>query len=507
MITHDVQQGSEEWLALRAKHFCASEAAAMLGLSDKTTRNELIRMKATGAEKEFSEWVKKNLLEKGHEVEDATRAHAENNVGEELYPATGTTVIDGLPLLASFDGITMGEDIAWENKLWNEQLANCVRNNKIPDTHWPQLEQQLLVSSADEVIFSVSDGTPEGTVWDYYQSQPERRARIIAGWKRFVEDLKNYQPDEFIPPPVARSIEDLPALSVEIVGEVRSSNIVTFRRSAMEFIDSINTDLQTDDDFATAEKVIKFCDEAEKRLDLVKKQALSQSSSVADVLSSIDTIKAEMRDRRLQLDKLVKSKKESIRFGLIQSGKNQLAAHIAELNRQLGRVLMPPVEADFVGAIRSKKTIESLKNAVDTCRSNAETQADIIFSRIQINLKTLEELGKDYPALFSDLVHVAAKENDDFTALVKSRIADHKAAEEKRLAEQVKTQLQAKAQVPVAEPISQPAPVSQPRTEPDLSIIREFMKTRDFGKDENRIRAVLVEFMKFQQNPNIKEAA
>ena len=324
MITHDVQQGSEEWLALRAKHFCASEAAAMLGLSDKTTRNELIRMKATGAEKEFSEWVKKNLLEKGHEVEDATRAHAENNVGEELYPATGTTVIDGLPLLASFDGITMGEDIAWENKLWNEQLADCVRNNKIPDTHWPQLEQQLLVSGADEVIFSVSDGTPEGTVWDYYQSQPERRTRLIAGWKRFVEDLKNYQPDEFIPPPVARSIEDLPALSVEIVGEVRSSNIVTFRRSAMEFIDSINTDLQTDDDFATAEKVIKFCDEAEKRLDLVKKQALSQSSSVADVLSSIDTIKAEMRDRRLQLDKLVKSKKESIRFGLIQSGKNSL---------------------------------------------------------------------------------------------------------------------------------------------------------------------------------------
>ena len=507
MITHDVQQGSDEWLALRTKHFCASEAAAALGLSDKTTRNELLRMKATGTEKEFSEWVKKNLLEKGHEVEAQARLKVEAEIHEDLYPVTGTLEIDGLSLLASLDGITMDETLIWENKLWNEKLVSSIESRILPDTHWPQVEQQLLVSGAERAIFSVSDGTPQGTVLFHYASHPERRTRLIAGWKRFVEDLKNYQPDEFIPPPVARSIEDLPALSIEIVGEVRSSNIVTFRRSAMEFIDSINTDLQTDDDFATAEKVIKFCDEAEKRLDLVKKQALSQSSSVADVLSSIDTIKAEMRDRRLQLDKLVKSKKESIRFGLIQSGKNQLAAHIAELNRQLGRVLMPPIEADFVGAIRSKKTIESLKNAVDTCRSNAETQADIIFSRIQINLKTLEELGKDYPALFSDLVHVAAKENDDFTALVKSRIADHTAAEEKRLAEQVKTQLQAKAQVPVAEPISQSSPVSQPRTEPDLSIIREFLKTRDFGKEEPKIRAVLVEFMKFQQNQNIKEAA
>ena len=36
-------QGSAAWHAARAKHFCASEAAAALGLSKYTTRDELLR--------------------------------------------------------------------------------------------------------------------------------------------------------------------------------------------------------------------------------------------------------------------------------------------------------------------------------------------------------------------------------------------------------------------------------------------------------------------------------
>jgi predicted phage-related endonuclease len=38
----NVQQGSLEWLALRAQHWCASDAAAMLGVSALVTRSELL---------------------------------------------------------------------------------------------------------------------------------------------------------------------------------------------------------------------------------------------------------------------------------------------------------------------------------------------------------------------------------------------------------------------------------------------------------------------------------
>ena len=47
-VTHDCAQGSAEWHALRARHFTASEASAMLGVSKYQTRDELLHQKHTG---------------------------------------------------------------------------------------------------------------------------------------------------------------------------------------------------------------------------------------------------------------------------------------------------------------------------------------------------------------------------------------------------------------------------------------------------------------------------
>ena len=102
----NLQQGSPEWLAARAKHFTASEASAMLGLSKYTSRNELLRQKATGIAKDIDSNTQR-LFDAGHEAEEAARPIAEAIVGDTLYPVTGTAEIDGLPLLASFDGLTL----------------------------------------------------------------------------------------------------------------------------------------------------------------------------------------------------------------------------------------------------------------------------------------------------------------------------------------------------------------------------------------------------------------
>ena len=82
MKIHELTQGSDEWAALRLTHHGASEAAAMLGLSKKTTRSELLRIKHTGMPKEFSDWVQKNILDYGHEVEAMARP-----IIEGLFPA------------------------------------------------------------------------------------------------------------------------------------------------------------------------------------------------------------------------------------------------------------------------------------------------------------------------------------------------------------------------------------------------------------------------------------
>lgn len=103
MIEHDLKQGSDEWLSYRLKMCNASEASAMLGLSKNMKRTELLHLKSTGLSKEFSDYVQKYILDKGHEVEAMARPIVEGILGEDLYPLTCSKG----NLSASLDGITL----------------------------------------------------------------------------------------------------------------------------------------------------------------------------------------------------------------------------------------------------------------------------------------------------------------------------------------------------------------------------------------------------------------
>jgi len=236
----ELVQGSPEWHAVRAKHFCASEAAAMMGVSPYTTRNELLRQKATGDTPDVDP-MKQRIFDKGHEAEKLARPIVEVILGDDLFPATGRRTVEGLPMLASFDGLTMAGEEAWENKLLNAELAARIRANEVPATHWPQLEHQSIVSRAKRIYFTVSDGTEENTIGTWYESVPERRAQVIAGWKQFHIDLANYKHVEAAPVPVAAHIEALPTLMVHVEGRVvamtrlRSANASSLLRGVMAF--------------------------------------------------------------------------------------------------------------------------------------------------------------------------------------------------------------------------------------------------------------------------------
>ena len=125
----DVVQGSEEWKAIRANYLTASEASAMMGFSKYMTRSELLRQKATGHIPDVDP-AKQSLFDRGHAAEAAARPLVEAHIGDELYPTTGSLVVDSLPLLASFDGLSMTGEIAWESKLWNADLAAAIECNR-----------------------------------------------------------------------------------------------------------------------------------------------------------------------------------------------------------------------------------------------------------------------------------------------------------------------------------------------------------------------------------------
>lgn len=418
-------QGSAAWLAARAKHFCASEAAAALGMSKYATRDELLRQKATGLAEEVSP-AKQRIFDAGHEAEALARPIAEGIAGTEFFPVVATREVDGLPLLASFDGIDLMDELIWENKLLNQSLVQQVQAGDLEPHYWLQLEHQLLVSGASRALFTTSDGTPEGTHPLWYESKPERRAQLIAGWKQFAADLAAWVPPEAKPAPVVgKTPDNLPALLIQVTGAVTASNLPEFKAHALEVFKGINRTLTTDQDFATAESTVKWCADVESRLAAAKEHALSQTATIDELFKTIDDISAEARRTRLELDKLVKARKEEIRGEIVAGGITALREHIAQLNAAMPADYMPQVPADFAGAIKGKRTVDSLRGAVNDELARAKIEASNIATRIHANVKTLEASG----LVVHDAATLVLKAPDDLAAIIATR----KAAEQQRL--------------------------------------------------------------------------
>lgn len=439
METLNLIQGSAEWLATRLNYFTASEAAVMMGDSPHMSRDDLLTYKKTTVQAEVDHWTQK-IYDKGHALEKQVLPIVERILGKDLYPVTGAAEIEGLPLLASFDGLDMMEECGFEHKQFNAAKSLQMKSTSevLPEYVW-QLEHQLLVSGAQFILFVMSDGTEENMLRLHYESDPELRARLIAGWKQFAKDLETHEPKQYAAAPEAKAIKELPALQISLVGQVRNSNLIEYKQTALAFVESINTDLQTDQDFADAEKTIKFCDAAEKELEVVKKAALGQTADIADLFRTVDELRDAMKAKRLELSKLVTARKDAIRLQIVQRCNAELQARIAELNADLSHgVRLPLIVADFSGAIKGKKTIKSLEESANEELARAKVEADVTYQNYKLKLRTLQDMAADHLFLFNDLQQIISKASDDFELLVSSRIEQHKAAEAARLEAETK---------------------------------------------------------------------
>ena len=445
MQIHNLTQGSPEWQAFRLEHFGASEAAAMLGISSKVSRTELLHQKATGTAKEFSAWVQANILDRGHMVEAAARPLVEDLIGADLYPVTCS---DGR-LSASCDGLTMGEDVAFEHKQFNQALAAAVDDGQLPDEYMPQCQQIMMVTGAGKVVFVCSDGTLDNFVRMDVLPDAEWQERIRAGWSQFEADLVTYQPKEYAAKPEAEPIMSLPALVIQIRGEVATSNLPAFQVRAERFIASIKTDLVTDQDFADAEATVKFCEKAEGDLEQAKRAALEQTADIADLMRTIDLISEQLRAKRLTLTRTVKDKKELIKASILNQVKQAFADHVAQLEREIAPLRLVFQARDFAGAMKNKRTLATLQDAVDTELANAKIAVDAIAAGVRGRLTWFREHAADYQFLFADLQTVIQKPDEDFQMLVDARIDKHQQQEYERVerlrAEQEAARLRAEA--------------------------------------------------------------
>lgn len=428
MQVHDLIQSSPEWHAYRATHDNASDAPAMLGCSPYKTRDKLLHERATGISDEVDSGTQ-FIFDQGHRFEALARPLAEEIIGQELFPV----VASNGNLSASFDGLTMDESIAFEHKTLSAQLAEAMAPDNATGADLPlhyraQMEQQCMVAGCKRVLFVATKWKGDTLVDMYhvwYDSDPALADQIRRGWEQFHIDLANFKAREPTAKAVGRAPSGLPALRIELSGEVRASNLSEFRDHALSVFSGINRDLKTDADFADAEQTVKWCADVEQRLEAAKQNALSQTATIDALFRTIDDISAEARKVRLDLDKLVKARKESIKLEIVNAARAELTAHIGKLNSRLGGDFMPTIPAAFGEVIKSKRTVESIQSAVNDELARTKIEASAVADRIDANIKCLKGDAHDWSFLFPDLSAVAFKTAEDFANLLAARQKTH----------------------------------------------------------------------------------
>lgn len=433
MITHNIVQGTAKWHAYRAAHDNASDAPAMMGRSSYKTREQLIAELATGITPEVDA-AKQRLFDSGHHFEALARPLAEKIIGQDLYPCTGS--LEDSRLSASFDGLTMLEDVAFEHKRLNQRLRAALQTPgctgaDLPMEYQIQMEQQCAVSRCERVLFMASDWDDQDQLIEemhcWYYPNPALRAQIIAGWAQLHKDVAAWVPPEAAPAPVVgKTPDNLPALLIQVTGAVTASNLPEYKAHALEVFKGINRTLATDQDFATAESTVKWCADVESRLAAAKEHALSQTATIDELFRTIDDISAEARRTRLELDKLVKARKEEIRGEIVAGGIVALRKHIDELNAAMPVNYMPQVPADFAGAIKGKRTVDSLRSAVNDELARAKIAASEIANRIHANVKTLQASG----LVVHDAAALVLKAPDDLAAIITNRVTAERERQE-----------------------------------------------------------------------------
>ena len=178
----DVEQGSDEWIAIRKMNVTATDASALLGINPfpdaANTMNQLYWKKVLPDNYEPTAPM---LYGTKHE-EDARVDYEDQSTLD--YPAkVFRRVIDGVSFMASLDGHSDFDNSVLEIKCPYKGKSSYLWKNlpEIPENYRAQMEVQCRVVGTERVDFMV--WTPDGhRVMPYYQDDDL--------WERILEQAK-----------------------------------------------------------------------------------------------------------------------------------------------------------------------------------------------------------------------------------------------------------------------------------------------------------------------------
>lgn len=435
MKTLNLVQGSPEWHAHRATHYNASEAPAMMNCSPYETRADLIKRLATGIKPEVSD-AQQERFNDGHRFEALCRPFAEELIGKKLYPVTGSE--DNGKLSASFDGLPLDESIPYEHKTLNNQLRQVMVEGAtgadLPLLYRVQMEQQCMVSGAATVLFMASKWQNQALVEKrhvWYETDPALAEQIRAGWAQLEKDVAAYVPAKPAAEvtPTARLRDELPALIVNVTGEVTESNLADFKAEVMQRIEEIPSTLETDQQFVDGDADARWLRDVAVLMRAAVGRVRSGITSVNTVLTTLEQLEKLADTKANDLEKKVKAEKQSRKDAILVKARADFAAHVAGLNNELAPLRVAAVHPDFDAAAKGLKTLVSVQAKVDAAMAAGKIAADSLAKDIRAKVTWHKKAAAGHELLFPDLQQLVAKPMEDFQLAVTTRVDQHKAAE------------------------------------------------------------------------------
>lgn len=434
----DLTPGTSEWLAFRARPGAhnASDAPAMLGCSPYVKRTDLLRRAKTG-EREVIDDRTQERFDMGHRIEAEQRLYAESILGEPLYVVIGLNVVDGVEITASFDGLPMFNDRPFECKTLNDAIREALPTprraglesndaRRLAKYLRVQMEQQLAVCGGTRVLFiaATADNADSRCCW--YLPDIELRREIIEGWRQWDADVAAFEDTPAAEVVIATPRPQLPAVSVRMDGSLKVvSNLELFEVELRRYVAAVPKKPTTDQEFADAFECVKTLKAAEEALQAAESVALASLENVDRLRRKVTELLDISSTARKLADNAVKTRKAEIRRLEIVRGETALAKYFAELNAQLGGEFMPPPTHAFSSAIANLKTMDSLRNAIDTHLADLKRNAGLFASNIRKNIDVLNaNAGFDF--LFADKKALLLKSPDDFALVVRARIEEHR---------------------------------------------------------------------------------
>ena len=230
---------------------------------------------------------------------------------------------------------------------------------------------------------------------------------------------------------------------LRISSQIVASNIDDVAASVRAEIDKVNTDLKTDEDFATAEQQVKDFKNAEDAIKEARDAALSEAQDMRKLLDTTDEIIALLAQTRLALDKQVKAQKAKVKEEITSRTREgihkALAGCDARLQAAMRKVLrIDELDGVLAEAIKGKKTLAGLEKGCAEALANLTA----LIGKTEVYLQArYAQIPADRLHLFADLDDLLALDSG-FEDAIAARIA---AEDERQAAEKARIEAEAAA--------------------------------------------------------------